>query len=100
MTAKVYQLHYPPAGRLVRFTDASTPAGRMICVGDLTDCIQNLPWTTVMSMAVFPVVKRLRYVRVSVARAWVMDLEQKQHKVKSRELSRFLDWLESVEIVR
>lgn len=100
MTAKVYQLHYPPAGRLVRFTDASTPAGRMICVGDLTDCIQRLPWTPVMSMAVLEVVSRRRFVRVGVARAWVMDLEQKEHREKARELSKFLDWVSGVVIVQ
>lgn len=96
----LYQLPHPVTKRLVRFTDAPKVSDRMVCVGDLTDCIQRMPWTPIMSMAVLPVVGRRRFVSVGVARVWVADLEQKQHKEKARELSRFLDWVVGVVIVR
>lgn len=96
---KIYQLPHPPSKRLVRFTGESKTVDRRICVGDLTDCIQQLPWTPVMSMAVLEVISRRRFVRVGVARAWVADLESKQHKAKARELTKFLNWIESVVIV-
>ncbi|OKX85159.1 hypothetical protein [Corynebacterium glutamicum] len=94
----IAQAVYPRSKRLVRFTSEKRGTSRRVCVGDLVDSIHQLPWTPLMAISIMPIVSHRRFVHIGVARKWADDLETKQHRKPSADLSDLLDWVEAHDV--